>query len=286
MRRVFVTGHRGFFGKHLIESLKLAFPDYLICWNDDLNLKDEQFTKQCMDSIQPHCVIHLAANPRGNAGLEVMQDNVTGTHNLVHYAPANCHFIFASSIVVYGNYKHFQFLEDMTPEPTSMYALSKWNAENIINRYARLGKIRKVNFRYSAIVGPNLSHGFIYDLTKKISSDSTELELIGSAPGSIKPFLHVEDACRSIIFAIQNNLQGTYNVCPTDNISVESIAKLAMRCLKREKPIKWRPDQVWAGDNNEIKAGNCKLFSKGFVFKHKSSLSAIREYFDGLIQSI
>jgi nucleoside-diphosphate-sugar epimerase len=285
--KILLTGANGFFGRHLYgmlaygEKNKQHLPwEELIELGRNSDIKDEKFVKKNLEEIKPDVIIHLAANPRGNADISVMDDNVKGTHNLVHYAPEGCQFIFASSIVIYGDYHHFNFLEDMVPKPTSLYALSKLNAENIINRYARIGKIRKVNFRYSALVGSNLSHGFIYDLQKKLVADSQELELIGEAPGAEKPFLHIDDACRSVIFAIENNLEGTYNVCPNDNISVEKVAKIGMNHLKIDKKIKWRPDLVWSGDNRELKAGNCKIFSKGFEFKHKTSQAAVEAYFN------
>lgn len=284
--KILITGAYGFFGqnlsKYLYTNLQTSSYIYNLNGKKGVDLKNEEQVEITLKDFNPDIIIHLAANPRGNAGLEAMLDNVQGTHNLVHHAPQNCHFIFASSIVVYGDYHCYNFLEDMQPKPTSLYALSKYNAENIVNRYERIGKIKKTNLRLCALVGPNLTHGFIFDLINKIKSDSPELELIGAAPGSIKPFLNVEDACNTVLHAIQKKMYGTYNVCPRDNISVEQVAKMAMKTLNIYKPIKWRPDLVWGGDNNEIRASNNKLFSHGFDFKYKNSPQAIQAYLDEL----
>lgn len=285
--KILVTGAYGFFGtnltKYLYENLSVSSMIYRMSGKNGIDLKNEEQVKSFINDYQPDIIVHLAANPRGNADISAMDDNCKSTLNLVHYAPQGCHFIFASSIVVYGDYNHFKFLEDMTPKPTSLYALSKLNAENIINRYARIGKIKKTNLRFCALVGGlNMSHGFVYDLTKKLEADSSELELIGTSPGSRKPFLHIDDACNVINFAIENRLDGTYNVCPQDNISVEEVAKIGMNILNKKKNIKWRPDQVWVGDNQEIAGGNCKIYSQGFEFKYKTSRAAIEAYFNEL----
>lgn len=280
--RIYLTGGSGFFGQNLMRRLYNIPNVEIAVLPKGTNIQCEELIKEELEEIKPDVIIHLAANPRGNAGLSAMEDNVQGTHNLVHYAPKGCHFIFASSIVVYGDYHCYNFLEDMQPKPTSLYALSKFNAENIIDRYERIGDIKKTNLRLCALVGKGLTHGFIFDLINKIKSNSKELELIGAGPGSIKPFLNIEDACNCVIYAIEKKMYGTYNVCPRDNISVEEVAKMAMETLKIYKPIKWRPDLVWGGDNNEIRASNNKLFSHGFESKYKTSQQAIQAYLNEL----
>jgi nucleoside-diphosphate-sugar epimerase len=280
--KILLTGHRGFLGQHLLQKLEEITDNPVWVLPKLLDIKIEKDVKDIIEISQPNIIIHLAANPRGNADLSVMDDNVKGTHNLVHYAPPQCHFIFASSIVVYGNYQYMDFIEDMECKPTSLYALSKLNAENIINRYDRLGKIRKVNYRFCAMVGNNLTHGFIFDLVNKIKSEDETLKLFGSSPGSIKPFLHVDDACNAILFAIKNNLSGTYNLCPRDNISVEQIANIAMEKLGRKKLVEWQPEMVWEGDNPEIRARNSKIYCKDFELKYRTSKETIEAYFDAL----
>lgn len=280
--KIFLSGAGGFFGQKLLPKLRILQDVEIFCLSKGLDIKCEKLIQEELEEIKPDIIIHLAANPRGNAGLEAMLDNVQGTHNLVYYAPEGCHFIFASSIVVYGDYHCYNFLEDLQPKPTSLYALSKFNAENIINRYERIGKIKKTNLRFCALIGNGIRHGFIFDLINKIRNDSKELELIGNAPGAKKPFLHINDACDTILYAIEKKMYGTYNVCPRDNISVEQVAYMTMDTLKIRKSIKWRPDLVWSGDNNEIKANNNKLFSHGFEFKYKNSQQAIQAYLDEL----
>jgi UDP-glucose 4-epimerase len=270
---ILITGHRGFVGNNLLThfadkpNINIELPA--------IDIKNEQSVKSVLEYSKPNIIIHLAANPRGNADLSAMDDNCKGTHLLAHYAPPDCHFIFASTIVVYGDYQHLDFIEDMECKPTSLYALSKLNAENIINRYERLGKFRKTNLRFSAIVGPGLTHGFMFDLINKIKSEDGTLKLFGREPGSIKPFIHIEDVCRAIEYVLDNRVYGTYNICPQDNISVKDIAKLTMEYFGEFKKIEWQPDKIWEGDNLEIKARNSKIFSKGFDFKYKTSKQAI-----------
>lgn len=288
--RTLITGASGFLGKNLIKYLKEHRPDleiigltrqrytsYSLC-----DIVHEERVRDVMELWKPEIIIHLAANPRGNAGPAVMDDNVKGTFNLVHHAPKNCHFIFASSIVVYGNPNDNYGQKELAP--TSLYGLSKQLAENIIDRYERLGKINKTTLRLSAIIGNNLTHGFIYDLVKKIKSDGDYLELFGNSPGSIKPFVHMDDVCEAINFVIKNKLYNVYNVCPNDNISVKEVAEIGLEKFKSSKIIKWLGESsIWEGDNRILSANNYRLKYTCFNFKYKTSREAIEEYFNELV---
>ena len=290
--KILLDGAAGFLGRHLDRFLraKYTMPEHSIyrvvrrysqsgLFDFVTDIKHSTEVKWVLQEYQPDVIIHLAANPRGkpdeNNPLSIFEDNVLGTLNLLEHSPKNCHFINASSITVYGDTDRADEFDP--PAPTSLYSLSKQMAEDAVNRYDRLNKIRATNLRLCALVGPpaGLTHGFIKDLILKIKSNNPELPLIGKAPGAIKPFLHIDDACNAIYHAVENKIHGTFNICPDDNISVEDVAKLAMEHYGIQKEIIWE-DKVWEGDNPFLSAYNTHALECGFTFKHETSYDAIK----------
>jgi UDP-glucose 4-epimerase len=82
--------------------------------------------------------------------------NVTGTLNLLK-ASSDLHvkrFIYASSAAVYGDTPSPQKREDITPNPTSPYGVSKLAAENYVKLFHKLYDLETVSLRYFNVYGP------------------------------------------------------------------------------------------------------------------------------------
>lgn len=294
MKRVLVTGG-GFIGsrlyQHLNENLKEI--DKLVfirgsdtmreCWGNG------QTEILYMDLIQTYnikqlrkyrfdTVFHTAGIARVSAPLtDVFSANVQTTINLLDAVP-DARFIFTSSSTVYGNgHAKIDFDEYDKLQPTSAYGASKVACESFIDAYTRLGRINGVSLRLCANVGPGATHGLLKDLIAKVKSDSPTLELFGDAPGSIKPFIHVDDTVRAMIwFAEENQKGGSYNVSTKDTLTVAQVADLVMEELgvKREKV--WLGEgATWAGDNKEFSLCNKKLNRAGFRLQHNTSRAAV-----------
>src|SRR3990172_9511204 len=144
---ILVTGANGFFGKNLCEhfddqdiSCDKVFRNPIYIKNKfkefcaDLTREDE--VRTIMGIARPDTVIHLAGNPlvrlSETAPTKILDDNIKSTQLLCHYAPKGCRFIFASSIIVYGDYKNDSKLkcaELDRCEPTSIYGVTKLASE-------------------------------------------------------------------------------------------------------------------------------------------------------------
>lgn len=274
---ILITGSESFVGKHLVKSLLKS--DYVnkivgtslyptIHTNNKkfieyvVDITCENFVQELMKKEQPNVVIHLAAisNP-GDAeknSTELLKVNVLGTHNIAKYTPKGCKFIFASSIVVYGDYKGTPWKEGDIEKPTSLYGASKLASEKILEVLANQRKIQLINLRFCAIVGSNLTHGVIYDFMKKIKSKDKEFEILGNYPGSIKPYILLQDACNAIKLTILSKLSHqilTLNITNEDGISIDTIANLILIKSSIQKKKIWL-GKNFAGDNNIICANN------------------------------
>lgn len=296
--KILLTGKTGFIGRHLETYFsKLDAIAELHCtvrrqedangiFDHVLDLTDRFAVKNLLNQIKPDVILHFAANPTTRLDNDnptlITSNNIVSTQNLLHYAPQGCRFIFASTILVYGETPTFT-TEKVSPNPTSVYGASKLACEGLVSAYTNMGLINGISLRLCATIGPNLTHGILYDFMRKIYSDSKEFEILGDSPGSSKPFLHVKDVCRASRFFIANkHLVGNYNLAPMDNISALDIAEIVMGTTNIIKPIKFLgKDSLWIGDNSLLKIDNNKLLNTGFYLKYPTSTivvsSVIRE---------
>jgi UDP-glucose 4-epimerase len=118
--------------------------------------------------------------------------------------------------------------------------------------------------RVCATVGPGLTHGIIKDFIRKIKENDT-LEILGGAPGSMKPFLHVSDLVNAVKFSIDKQPNDTFNVCSEDTITCATVAKAVMEGVEQEKPIQFLGEGAnWKGDNRKIHCSAGKLVARGW----------------------
>ncbi|MDQ7064915.1 MAG: SDR family oxidoreductase [candidate division KSB1 bacterium] len=146
--KVFVTGHRGYIGVHLVDLLKQAGHYVIGC---DLNLfegcewesftkPDQEFIKDIRD-ITPadldgiDCVMHLAAisnDPMGDLNPEITYSiNRDASINLAKMAKQAGveRFLFSSSCSIYGKGESLDLDENARFNPVSAYAVSKIETE-------------------------------------------------------------------------------------------------------------------------------------------------------------
>lgn len=269
--KLVVTGSSGFLGRTLCEELcNLYYVDkvYGITpyptvgvhhdkfeeWILDLTVED--YIRDFLTRKKPDVIIHLAAISSPNIPqyqqATLLKTNILPTQYLAEHAPQNCRFIFASSIVVYGNYNGLPFKEGDYERPTTLYAASKLAGEKLLGVYAQQKKIKLINLRFSAMVGRNLTHGVLKDFIQKAKSDDKDFPILGNFPGSVKPYLHVTDAIRAIFYSLHKDMyedkQMTLNISPKDNLSIDSIANLTLKHFNKDKPKLWGQTN-FAGDN-------------------------------------
>lgn len=152
---VFVTGHRGFIGSHLVELLKEAGHRVTGCdlglfdgceWEESV-AADRELRLDVRD-LGPHeleghdCVMHLAAisnDPMGDLDEGITREiNRDGSIALAAAAKQAGvpRFLFAGSCSVYGKGERLDLSEDDPLNPITAYARSKIEAEQAISKLA------------------------------------------------------------------------------------------------------------------------------------------------------
>ena len=102
--------------------------------------------------------------------------------------------------------------------------------------------------------------------------------MLGSHPGSTKPFCHIEDVLDALILLSKSSLDKheSYNVVPDNSINIEEVAEAVMQGLNIHKPIKWLGEEsTWKGDNKLIQVTNKKLKLLGWNPKFSDSKDVI-----------
>ena len=152
--------------------------------------------------------------------------------------------------------------------------------EALVRTYSHQGAIDGVSVRIPALVGIEASHGVLKDIIRKSQLDSNTLELIGTDPGSIRPFVTVNEAAE-ILYNLATDFE--YGNClvigPKDSISVREIAEIVLRQLNIKKQIKFCLPS-WLGDIQEMYIDPCiktKLTSEEAILKVLKEYKELKE---------
>lgn len=183
----------------------------LLPFRDSINFYFSDLTKKIDEDVIKNAdiLIHLAAvvgfpqcasNPVYSQKL-----NVDVTAKLCDMVKPTCHFIFASTTSVYGNI--IDANEESECKPESLYAQQKLAAEHFV---------RKLQYhtilRFSTAFGlsPNMRYDLLpHNLTIGAIKDGF---IAMFEPYAIRSFIHVDDMANTIIYVLNNNIYGTYNV--------------------------------------------------------------------------
>ena len=153
--RIFVTGHRGYIGSHLIDVLKREGHTVVACdlglfegcnWEPlvepDRELKKDVRTVEARDLDGCDCVMHLAAisnDPMGelNAQLtfEINRDASIRLAETAKHAGVP-RFLFAGSCSIYGKGEKLDLDEGDALNPLTAYARSKIETEQAVSKLA------------------------------------------------------------------------------------------------------------------------------------------------------
>jgi nucleoside-diphosphate-sugar epimerase len=280
--KILITGTGGFLGGYMYKGLlNSSYINVIPHSRQDGDLCNPIHVKEFLERHQPTHIWHFAADPTSKLDdtnfSKAIQNNLLSTQNLLNFTPNGATFLFASSVLVYGETRSNQHVKSTT-SPIGVYGAGKLACENLVKIYANTKGFNYTNFRLSAVVGPGMTHGLLKDVIRKCKSDDPELELFGSSPGSSKPFVYAEDVLNCFLkYTLYGNSFSTLNVCGNGIVNVKRIAGMVQKRLGTKKKIKWNPAAVWAGDNRKL------LIRQSWSLKSEivhSSISAIQKAID------
>jgi nucleoside-diphosphate-sugar epimerase len=259
--KVFVTGHRGYIGAHLVALLKAAGHHVTGCdlglfdgcgWESvpapDRELLCDVRALRAADLAGFDCVMHLAAisnDPMGDLDPEITRSvNARGSIALARAAKEAGvpRFLFSSSCSIYGKTDHLDLTEADQLNPVSVYAESKIVAEEGI----------------SALADRDFSPVFLRNATAYGHSPMLRIDLVANnllgcaiARGDIRimsdgspwrPLIHCKDIARAFVAFLGAPRADIHNQAVNvgagpENYQVRDVAELVRRLVPRAQVV-------------------------------------------------
>jgi nucleoside-diphosphate-sugar epimerase len=257
--KVFVTGHLGYIGTHLVELLHSAGYRVTGCDRDlfngcnwDVLPRPDAELIEDIGSISEHdleghdAICHLAAisnDPMGELNPEItLRINRDKSVELARKAKSAgvAKFLFAGSCSVYGAGDKLDLAEDDPLNPISSYAQSKIEAEQ------RIGDL--ANDHFSPVF---LRNATAYGLSPMLRIDLVANNLLASALayGEIRiqsdgspwrPLIHCRDIARGFVAFLDAPRDAVHNQAVnvgdnSENYQVRDVAEIVQRLVPRAK---------------------------------------------------
>lgn len=234
-KKILIVGGAGYIGGYLTDLLdqngfKVVVYDNLIY--EDRFMKKVPFvygdirdTDKLSEIIKDFDVVIWLAAIVGDGACSLDPD-LTKKINLasVEWLVENYHgkIVFTSTCSVYGASPNDSILQLEDTNPISLYATTKLEAEKILLSKAKDPLI----FRLGTLFGVSDEHSRIrLDLVVNILTKKGTLgePLTVYGGGQWRPLLHVKDVAEAILFGIENDVDGLYNLS-NENYRIKDVA--------------------------------------------------------------
>jgi UDP-glucose 4-epimerase len=284
LTKIFISGGAGFIGSHLAEELA-GFEDSIVIY-DNLstgsldNIKsvshelihgdilDYGLLRKSMKGCET--VYHLAAATSVIESIDnpekYIDINFKGTMNILNAAKENGvkKVLIASSAAVYGDSPELPKIESMTPDPKSIYAVTKLDGEYLCNIYKNVNGIDYVAARFFNVFGerqdPNSPYAAAVPIFLAKILNNEPITIYGDGEQT-RDFIYVKDIIKAMVF-LMNHGFGIYNIGYGQVISVNSLVKLLMDYAKMN--VKVEHVQERSGEIKHSYASVEKLRQCGF----------------------
>ena len=303
MKKVIVTGYKGFIGSHLTSSLLASnYPIYSIygidkdnyCSNDYHDSSNFTKVKEDIKDITflPDCdiIFNLAAESHVDNSINssdlFFNSNLLGVKNLlelIHSKPcfkANPPlFVHFSTDEVYGDTMYGKHSETSILKPSNPYAASKASADLLIESWARTFGLKYI------IVRPTNNYGIRQYIEKLIPLAIECLKRDKKIPlhnngTPVRTWLHVEDCVEAVLYIINNNLpiNTIYNISSNFELSNNEVVTRIIKNIKNTDCIEKFVDYNYnrPGQDMRYSLNDDKLRSYGWEEKKDFDTELLR----------
>jgi nucleoside-diphosphate-sugar epimerase len=260
MKRVLVTGIRGFTGQYMAAELTAYGYEVFGIGSQpgcdahyrQVDLLDSEGLRAVIAQVQPDLVVHLAALAfvgHGDANA-FYQTNVIGTRNLLEALasagkPLDC-VLLASSANIYGNASEGVLSEATTPAPANDYAVSKLAMEYMARLWSeRLPLVIARPFNYTGV--GQADNFLLPKIVAHFRRKAATIEL-----GNLDVWRDFSDV-RAVVQAYRGLIEAcpagqTFNVCSGHTHSLREVLAMCADISGHQLQVAVNPAFVRAGE--------------------------------------
>ena len=245
-------------GKHLQEIL----PEAVYIGSRDYDLRDWLDVEKLFEIYNPTHVIHLAAKVGGIQDnlakpAEYFDDNILINTNVLKMCKwYNVkRFVGILSTCIYPDVveKYPMKEKDMFLGPPAKsnfsYGYAKRSLAVQVDAYnkqydTKYNYLTPCNLysEYDNFNNENKMH-FITSLLKKIKTSKETLNLLGTGK-PLRQFMYAGDLARIIKEVINNDITDSFNVAPSENLSIDEMANISLNILNKNLKIKYSKPEL------------------------------------------
>lgn len=279
--RIFITGHDGFIGSHMVERLQndheLGFLEY--------DLRDHAQVKAQLHEFNPEIIVHLAARTEVEDSfyeqIVFSEVNYVGTVNLIEAAatlPNLQNFVFASTMEVYGwqpisdvirdgtdvPEDIFAFTESTQPNPNAPYAVAKYGCEKYLEYAHRSLGLPFTAIRQTNAYGRKDNNFFVTEQIIWQMLDNPEEIFLGYGK-PYRNFIFIEDlldAWEAVIRNPEKCAGEIFCLGPDNAIRISDYVDLIAKKVGWEGKVHWDKKPERPGEIFILNSSNAKITEK------------------------
>ena len=290
--KTLITGGNGMVGKHLQEIL----PNARYIGSEECDLTSWKEVEYMMFLNPPEHLIHLAAKVGGiqdniSKPAEYFDDNILiNTHilkaskqfNVQRFTGILSTCIYPDVVKKYPMKEKDMFLGPPTKSNFS-YGYAKRSLAVQIDAYNK-----QYGTKYNYLIPCNLysEHDnfnneskmhFMTALLKKIKSSKETLNLLGTGK-PLRQIMYAGDLARIIKGVIENKITDSFNVAPSENLSIDEMANISLNILNKNLKIKYSKPELDGQFRKDV--CNKKLLTYFPNFKFTSFEEGIKKVYN------